>query len=667
MKKTILKISFVAVCIAVIIFLLLPFLETQPPVTTSLQSTQPQITFSNPLAAIAKRLSALFTRRGEHKNTLQSSAAAQEFLADNHARFAAPAQASGTSPATKQPALSDDMPATSATDSDETGPSFKTDDGEWVLIRQVAPNTSEPGMHEINVHDNPYDRYVRQERANRLGARAAQPQIPDSKWARMIRPIKEFFGIESPRPVETARLYANAQPERNASSSSDKLTGLGHDSSLGTHLRVPFPDITPGQWLNMTPQEQQQERERRAITQFADLLTGNSVAEDAATISANAKYPNPQTEAEKQQKEEYKKRLTEENKQKIRDGLLAAMQENASHKQSVDEIGKLLNCTNSSLPSNNCSTELDPDTGHPLPPAPLSDDEIAAGQAQNAAEFLNKTGFVLPQNLPVTVVFAAPDPKTMAGLTDYTDDNPEVKRAAEVLDFLYQAQDCANQDCFGVTNSPQLDQQMTQVIALNTAQLKEDPLGIYAPLEPQFVDHKVSQMQEQLEQSQADEETKQKMLAYAREDAKKQFHENAPHLVFYQGKQVGQMQENTFAAMDRNNPNADPSKMTLIFVGDSSAPQVAKYTGAYILYHKGTMSDAKDVPQAGQQVRDSFISNINTTTDVSHQILGDSVQGNAQSMVQGINRIIGQNNDSGKGLPGLLDAFRNKNPGKGPK
>ena len=389
------------------------------------------------------------------------------------------------------------------------------------------------------------------------------------------------------------------------------------------------------------------------------------MAEEAAAISANAKYPNPQTEAEKKQKEDYKNRLTEENKQKIREGLLAAMQENAANKEPSDEVGKLLNCMNSSLPSSNCSGEVDPDTGEPLPPAPLSEDEIADGQAQNAAEFQAKTGFVLPQDLPITVVFGPTDPQTLAQLAHQPNDNPEVKRAAEILDFLYQAQDCANQDCFGVTNSPQKDQQMTQVLELNTAKLKEDPLGVYPPFEPKFVDYKVAQMQEQLEQSQADDETKQKMLDYAREDAKKQFHENAPHLVFYQGKQVGQMQENTFAAMDRNNPEADPSKMTIIFVGDAqSAPKVAQYTGPYITYHQNEMSDAQDVPEAGKQVNDSVISNINTTTDVSHQILGDSVQNNTQSMVQNINRIIGQNNNSGKGLPGLLDAFRNKSPGK---
>ncbi len=665
MKKTILKTSFIIVCIGLIIFLLLPFLETQPPATTSLHATQPQLVSSNPLAAIAKRLGALFGRKGEHKPSLQPhpATATQELLAGNKPRFAGQADETAFV-AGKQPDLAETA-SVSSTETDEMQPSFKTDDGEWVLIRQVAPHTSEPGMHEVNVHDNPYDRYVRQERANHVRPRPAPPQIPDSKWARLMRPIKEFFGMESPQPTQTARLAIASQSEGVSSATSDKLAGQGHDSRTGLRTRVPFPDVTPQQWLRMTPQEQEQERQRHAMKEFADLLTGNQVAEDAAAISANAKYPNPQTEAEKKQKEAYQKRLTEENKQKIRDGLLAAMQENAANKESVDEIGNLLNCTNSSLPSRSCSTQVDPDTGHPLPPAPLSDDEIAAGQAKNTADFQTKTGFVLPQNLPITVVFGPTDPKTMAELTNYTDDNPEVKRAAELYDFLFKQQDCANQDCFWVTNSPQLDQQMTQVWALNTAQLKEDPLGVYPPLEPKFVDYKVAQMQEQLEKMDADEETQKKMLAYAREDAKKQFHENAPHLVAYKGEQITQMQHNSFAAIDRNNPQADPSQMTIIFVGNAKdAPKVSEYTGPYITYHRNTMSDAQNVPQGGEQVNDSLAANVNTTTDVSHQILGDAVQGNAQSTVQNINRIIGQNNDSGKGLSGLLDAFGNKRSGK---
>ncbi len=656
---------FVIICIGLIIFLLLPFLETQPPATTALQTATPQVSTANPLAAIAKRLFSLLPKKAERtrtftaKNTFPNTA--QEFFPNGENRFASQP---GVLPVTTPNALAGTaQPAPEPTALDFGNATFQTDQGEWVLIRQTTPQHSDPGMHEVNVHENPYDRYVRQERANRFGPHAQQSQIPDSKWARFTRPIKEFFGIESASPVSAPLMAVrsdNGGLPYNGSSSA-RLTDRGQTVSGLGRVRVPFPDITPQQWAAMSPQEQQQVREHHALTQFADLLTGDSVAEEAAAISANAKYPNPQNEAEQQEKENYKRRLTEENKQKIREGLLQAMQAQAAASQPVDEVGNMLNCINSSLPSAGCSSEVDPETGHPLPPAPLSEDEIAAGQIKNAADFRAQTGFVLPQDLPITVVFGPTDPQTLAQLAHQPNDNPEVKRAAEILDFLYQAQDCANQDCFGVTNSPQRDQQMAQVMELNTAKLKEDPLGVYPPFEPKFVDYKVAQMQEQLEQSQADDETKQKMLDYAREDAKKQFHENAPHLVFYQGKQVGQMQRNSFAALDRNNPQADSSKATIIFVGNgNAAPQVAQYTGPYIVYHQDTLSNAQGVVEAGQQVNHSFSSTVNTAKEVSNEVLGQAAQGSAQTAVQGINRIIGQNNTQNKGLPGLLDAFGNR-------
>ena len=87
----------------------------------------------------------------------------------------------------------------------------------------------------------------------------------------------------------------------------------------------------------------------------------------------------------------------------------------------------------------------------------------------------------------------------------------------------------------------------------------------------------------------------------------------------------------------------------------------------YILYHKGTMSDAKDAPQAGTQTNQSFIANVNTAKEISGEILEGSVQGNLQTTVQGINHLIDQNNQNGKGLPGLLNAFQKNAPSSGKK
>ncbi len=72
MKLKIVKITFLVVCIAAFIFLLLPFLETTPPPTPAQLKAQPQVAAENPLTAIAKRLALLFRPHGERQAHLSS-------------------------------------------------------------------------------------------------------------------------------------------------------------------------------------------------------------------------------------------------------------------------------------------------------------------------------------------------------------------------------------------------------------------------------------------------------------------------------------------------------------------------------------------------------------------------------------------------------------------
>lgn len=68
MKKTIGKIVLVFTCVAVIVFLLLPFLETTSPApanaqaSASAQKATPQIFTSNPLTALVQRMARLLRR-----------------------------------------------------------------------------------------------------------------------------------------------------------------------------------------------------------------------------------------------------------------------------------------------------------------------------------------------------------------------------------------------------------------------------------------------------------------------------------------------------------------------------------------------------------------------------------------------------------------------------
>ena len=191
MKKTLIKIGFVVLCIGIIIFLLLPFLETTAPKTSDLKTGQAQVVTENPLNVISKRLASLF-RKEKNKKTLpgQANTHADPSTAQNYVpnyiasnpQAAANSAAAGESSSKALDMSPKDYPF------DYENAAFQTDDGEWVLVQQTAPQHSAPGMHEVNVHDNPYDRYVRQERAKNFG-----PQAPKQETASSAASHKEIF------------------------------------------------------------------------------------------------------------------------------------------------------------------------------------------------------------------------------------------------------------------------------------------------------------------------------------------------------------------------------------------------------------------------------------------------------------------------------------------
>ncbi|MBO5911311.1 MAG: hypothetical protein J6Q05_03865, partial [Elusimicrobiaceae bacterium] len=359
MKIKIAKIVFLAVCIGTFVFLLLPFLETtQPPEPAQLKA-QPQVTTDNPLTAIANRLRTLFGGKERTKRYLPSASVSVSSKPNNEllaSTLSAP-QTDREIPSSLAEEQTRPIHVPPTEESFDFGDAaLQTDQGEWVLIRQTAPQSSQPGMHEVNVHDNPYDRYVKQERAQRALLAQPKQEIPDSKWARLIRPVKQFFGLDTPTPASPATLDVYREPNPHAQSLASakdaRLSGSKYPS-MGP-VRLPWPDITPKEWALMTPEQRKREQERRSVAQFADLLSGERAAEQAAEIMADTKYPNPKNKQEEQAKEQYKKEMFEQNKEKIKNGILQVMQQNAQGKEPVDELLYVMGCKNNSLPSSVC-------------------------------------------------------------------------------------------------------------------------------------------------------------------------------------------------------------------------------------------------------------------------------------------------------------------------
>ncbi len=652
MKIKIAKIVFLVVCIGTFLFLLLPFLETTRPAEPSQLKAQPQVATDNPLTAIARRLRALFGGKERTARRLSDNHPAVPRPADELLAVAAPnrdAWPQESLPAEGQPNRVVSQP---------TGPldfgdaAIQTDAGEWVLIRQTAPQSGQPGMHEVNVHDNPYDRYVKQERAQRALASQPNPEIPDSKWARLVRPIKQFFGIDTPTPVapSTVAVHRPQDPHANSlASAKDKKTTGARYPSMGP-VRLPWPDISPKEWALMTPEQRQREQERRSVAQFTSLLSGEHAAQEAAEIAADSKYPNPKNDKEKQQKEEYKQQLFEQNKEKIKNGILQVMQQNAADKEPVDELSFMLGCTNASLPATVCNLD------EVSTPTPAPEDQIAQEQIKNSQAFFEKTGYELPKNLPLTIVLSPTTPETISQMTQIP--NQSAKQAAEIYEFLYEKQQCNSNTCYWVANSKQKDPQLTNAVTMTNAQLKPDPQNTYPGYQQAFIEYKLSQLPPQATPEQQ---------ARVRQAAQKQFEENAVHFVPYTPKQLKDVQAQTLAAANPANKEGKAQDLTIFYITDpAQASQFAQDIDSVIFgYGQVSLSNAESAPEAAEQITNSTAQNVNDAKEViSQQVTKPAT---SQAITQSINEQIRQQNQSGAGWEGIFKATKNLGNSPEPK
>lgn len=656
MKKTVLKVGFIGVCVLAIIFLLLPFLETTAPVVSQLHKALPQVSSENPLTQLVKRLAPLFGHKERDARTLSAQQGPNATPFEDHSLYAAhtlqPNAAEASQPAATSQTVT--LPETQAP-FDYADASFQTDNGEWVLIRQTAPQNSAPGMHEINVHDNPYDRYMKQERVRRFQPASSAQEIPDSKWARFTRPFKYLFsGNDSARPVQPASvqvhrgepgqstLLADAKAARNGKSGFNYSSNVGSGASFG-QTRLSLPNITPQQWAQLTPEEREKITERHAALEFSQLLSGDRVAEQAAEIAADAKFPNPQNEQEQQKKEDYRKLLTEQNKQQIKEELLARIQANAADKEEVDELSYMTGCKDSSLPADSSACYADES---PLPPSRTPQEQLFAQQTQNTQNFFDQTQYVLPQGLPFTVVLGPTNPENLQHMTD----NPATQPTGEIYQFMYKQQQCDTRPCYWVPNSDQVDPQLTDaLLTVNGAALKTDPQQTYASYEAPFVQNQINK----LGQDATPEQVKQ-----AAKLAQEQLTKYRPNWVPYTEEQILQMHQDTKEALAAPETDLSSGKDPIFpFVMDPAiAPQIAELIGpASFVYNNVSIVNSTTSVEAGEQLTDSLVQNVNDAKEVFNNVTQGAI---SEGLRTQINQQINNQNQTGGGFTGLLNLFK---------
>jgi len=191
------KTVIIFLCIAILFFLLLPFLDGTAASASGRKSAPakaiPQIFTSNPLGELTQKILQAMGYRYRHPTE-------KEILAFSKRQGMAPTVAS-TEPVAFAARHANENTDTYTFDpnqpADSPNAAFMNEEGEWLLVNQTAPANSSRGMHDINLSDSPYDRLLRLERqAKYTRPAAAAATAPTSKWARLWNPVKKFFGFD---------------------------------------------------------------------------------------------------------------------------------------------------------------------------------------------------------------------------------------------------------------------------------------------------------------------------------------------------------------------------------------------------------------------------------------------------------------------------------------
>lgn len=497
MKKIIFKTGFILLCVGVVVFLLLPFLETTTPAPSTSNMDQAQVVTENPLNAISKRIASLFGLNKERKqktlpgqtNVAANSADGTTGNANNISSASADWRASANTPRTS--ATTREAPNAAQSQTIEVPPhnsaadyenaSFQTDDGEWVLVQQTAPEHSAPGMHEVNVHENPYDQYVHQERARSFGPQMPKQEIPDSKWAHIIQPVKNLlgFGKSSEEPSVSTRAAQHANNEKGLSlgAGSDKLaSNKGNESSSFSQVRLPTPDITPIEWSMLTPREQQE-------SEKSDSSSDKSNAREVAEALGNAKFPNPRTPKERQQREDFINQKEAELLQRRDEALLQVLTENLKIRRQKIGVGDVVGCSDGVRQQTECRSNPTPDNSNNI--STLSEEQetqkekvLEKERYKNRDKIYKETETILEDDYSITVLLGPAETLDFEALKRFA---PNVGGKYE---YLANAKKCYEKTCYWVPSSAPSDPTLKDAVS-TVGRPQGDPLGVEEQLKQQ--------------------------------------------------------------------------------------------------------------------------------------------------------------------------------------
>lgn len=519
MKKRILTFSLFAVGLVLVLFLLLPFLETTAPNTatdaTQAKKASPQIFTSNPLTDLVNRIARFFGKK--NKTSAPTDADNRRLTAQQADHLFGVSQEENAVYASQHEATTQTGSYTTPEQYEQA--LFQTADGAWVLVHQKSPEGAAHGMHEINTRDNAYDTYIKQERMARFTPTAVAPKqesLPDSRLARLFRPIKKFFGWDDSTAARTGTIGVNGSKEGFVLASSERLgkNAKRKGSKFSRGLEVDAQPIS----LDGLPVVEAQEQKEKGysgrdtdgtITMLNWLMPAQSIR-NVAELEATTKFGNPTDPDEKKAKEEYAEKVKRDMLNKI---LYQPIKDAAGGKKPEELIEQTWSCeVKSLLQRDTCSfSSENSDTSIPawlknqqptIEEGSFSEEDMKEAKRNSARYFKENTagiktgGIDMPDNIKMTVVLgqviekdlltkSVPEeeegedfPKNREDLT--SEQKKEIDKKATILMQNYFLKKCQNTECFWVANKYQTtDPNLKHGIETANLQFHGDPSHLF--------------------------------------------------------------------------------------------------------------------------------------------------------------------------------------------
>lgn len=528
MKKTIGKTVLIVCICALLIFLLLPFLETQTPENAAGKKASPQIFTSNPLTSLVNRIAALFQSKEKRlaKQAALAKAEAQaakdalnELYADvppqTAARYAA-ANAEGETQTT----------TFNNSNFDYGNAALQDEQGNWVLVRQTAPDAPARGMHEINTTDDAYERYVRQEKAARYTPGIDAPSRPaDSALARLLTPIKNLLGMN---PSNASSVTAERAPSARPVSSSQGLgSNAGKEPSQQTGKQSPnMPDFT----LAALPSASGRGPAGAGMAFGGSSYSGGELLNPMLAITRASDWiANNQdadaTDEEKQQNTEKLKNFIKKSREELSNQLTQQVQEAAGDAPAPDRLPSTIGCKGESgsfYAENNAPCSNIPSMAEDSS-AWMSADEQEKQNALGKKQLLEKLN--LPANHPaipdvnMLVVLGKTKNILPPDMQNHEGDTQEQKQAKEVIARIYEMmldkQNCSKEECYWIPNKLQQYPSVRETVLSAGFNSVEDPLNLYNKWVPE--------LEKEMMEETKDDESGQRFL-----DVQKALSQNAP-------------------------------------------------------------------------------------------------------------------------------------------